>query len=330
MNLLTYTRSVYISFRDLTKQKKYIRENIVPYLDSLEKDFQGSFTSYQKKKIITSYCLLVPTILCANFRSLFGQPYTEKDRWSATMTGLSTPIFDDLFDENLLSLEQIKKLALSPESYQANSFFEKVAKKISQSLLDTAVDKEAYLTISEKIFDIQKETLRQFDPSTSFDELERITYDKAALSFAFYYIHMIGPVSAEFYDVIYHIAGLQQYCNDILDIYKDSQQDNATPANSCEDLQLFKQSLIQKMRESNRKIMALPCSKKNKDHFCIIMNLIIAVAIPAIDRITKIQKEKGLGNNWKNYERKDLIFDAEKPLNFIKWMYYVHKVSNLK
>lgn len=330
MNLFTFFQTAFITLREVVKQKKYIKSFVVPYLDSLEKDFQGSFTPYQRQKFFTIYCILNPVILGTNFRRLFGEPYTEADRWSATMTGLSTPIFDDLFDEQLLSIEQIKILALNPESYTAENFIEKVAKKISLSLLNSAPDKDAYLSISEKVFTVQKETLRQFDQETSWEDLERITYDKAALSFAFYYIHMIGPISDEFYDVLYHIAGLQQYCNDILDIYKDHQQGIRTPANSCKDLQAFKHTLINRMKITNRKIANLPCAKNRKDHFCIIMNIYISLSIPAINRILHIQKEKKLDNNWKTYERKDLIFDASKPLNLFKWIYYVYKVSNLK
>lgn len=330
MNIFLFIGSAHTAYKDVKIQKKYLRETIVPYLANLENTYNGNFSAHQKFKILNYYGLLTPVILCINFRRLHNQPFTDAERQSATFTGLSTCVLDDLFDDRQTSIEQIRKITLEPDTVLAKGFFENAARKISSFLLHTAADKTAYKAIIEKMLEIQAESLRQFDPEISSSDLVRITYEKAAFSFTFYATHMMGEVSEAFNEVLYHIGGLQQYCNDLQDILKDAHQKIVTPANLCRDFTAFRIEFIEKIRVQNQKIMALPFPRKNKEQFCIMMSTIHAAAVAFIDILIKIEKKKGKGLDWNEFTRQDLMFDHEKMSNTIKWFYYIMKLSKLR
>lgn len=301
----------------------------MPFVISLEKKYQGKFTGYQKFKIYHYYSLLVPTVLCSNFRRLYGQPFTETDRKSGTLTGLSSPLFDDLFDQQQVSIHVLKEISDNPASFVAGTFETKVAQEIFLSLINSSADQASFLAACEMLFDVQKESLCQSDPKISDTDLERITYGKSSTAFIYYYTHMAGKIPDEFREVLYHVAGLHQYCNDINDIYKDTQEKIITPANRCTDFEALQTEYIARVKIQNQKIRALPLPKKNKERFCVMMNSINATAIVTINRIIKLQKRNASHLKWEAFTRKELVYDNAKPLNMIRWFYHIWKLSGL-
>ena len=329
MNLFTFFKSAIILYKELDFQKKYVNAHIKPYLKSLELKHDGKFTDYQRIKILNYYCLFVPCINCVSYKKLCEQIFTIQDRKLATLMGLFTPIYDDLFDDLHLEPSQIQKLTIDPVSYEADIFMTKIAKEIGLHLIDTAVDKTAYLQILEKLFTIQVNTLDQFNPNTSNEALQRITWDKGMISFVYYYTHSFGNPTDEMRDVLFEIGGLYQLCNDIFDMYKDCQEKSYTLANTCKDFTALKVFFLERVTLMNQKIKALPFRKNEKAYFCLVMQSIIGRGLIAINYFILLEKKKGKNINWFDVERKELVIDMEKPINMVKWFYHTWKLTGL-
>ena len=168
-----FFKTAIVIYRELRAQKKYIKDIVEPYLNELEVRHNGLFTKYQRFKITSSYCLYVPVIVCYSVSRLIGQPISQEQRKSATMMGLITPLYDDLLDELNLTPTQIEQLTTAPESYQSDVFLVNAVKEIGIDLNNSAFDKAAYLKVSKDVLQVQIDTIEQFNPNISSDELQK-------------------------------------------------------------------------------------------------------------------------------------------------------------
>ena len=323
-NYIGITRRLY---KEIKVQKQFNKDFLIPYLNQLEIKYSGRFRDEQKQKILNYYGLFIPSFLCSNYKKLQGKKLTDDERKRATLFGILTPVGDDLFDEDKLDIESIKTITFTPENYTATTFSAHVAKEIQAFLLQHVPHKAAYLEASKNVLDIQVETVKQTNPGISRQELEKITYTKGAVSVIIYHQCLDDVADEQMKEVLFLIGSLYQLGNDIFDLYKDVRDNIYTLINTCDDFKTFRKSFLERVKLQNQKIMALPYPEKNKKEFCFVMNTINARAVVALDQFISLQKKTGSKIDWWQLQRKDMIVDMEKPVNFLKWLVYAYKLA---
>lgn len=329
MNVVDYVMSFVQVMKALRVQNKYKHTFLLPYIESLENKFGGSFTAEQKFKIEKYYGVFIPAILCSSYKNLYGSELNERERKRASLFGILTPIGDDLFDVDKLSIDKITALSFEPEVYNANLFSEKVTKEIQGFLLQDVPHKAAYLKASKAVLDIQVETAAQLNPGIQQSEIERITYTKGAVSVIIYHQCLDVIADDQMLDALFYIGSLYQLGNDLFDVYKDTRDHIYTLPNTCTNFVSLRSKFIERVKEQNKKIMALPYPTKRKERFCIIMNSINARSLVAIDEWIKLEKKEGGPIDFKNKTRKELIIDMEKPRLIFKWLYYTWQLPKI-
>lgn len=329
MSFFSYISIARRVYKEIQIQKQFNKDFLIPYLNELETKYSGKFQQEQRQKILNYYGLFITSFLCSSYKKLYGQTLSYDERKRATLFGILTPVGDDLFDIDKLKIEDIRKITFDPENYNATTFSSKVSKEIQTYLLQHVPHKEEYLQASKNVLDIQVETIKQTNPSIAKEEIERITYTKGAVSVIIYHQSLDEPASVEMLDVLFYVGSLFQLGNDIFDLYKDVRDNIYTLINTCDHYLAFKEKFLQRVKEQNRKIMALPYAEKNKKEFCIVMNTINARSIVALDQFIHLQKKMHSKINWWKLQRKDMIVDMEKPSNFLKWFYYIMKLPKM-
>ncbi|MEO6456098.1 MAG: hypothetical protein ABIN97_18605 [Ginsengibacter sp.] len=330
MRLLRYIVTLFKIINGINIQRKRNQLFLLPYIKSLEKKHNGIFPEQQAKKIINYYGLFIPSILCTSYKRLNAKKLTNDERKRVSLLGILTPVGDDLFDIDKLDAESIRTITFAPETYGAHTFSSSVAKEIQSYLLQNVPNKKEYTEASGNVFEIQLETIRQTDPSISNHEIEKITYAKGGYSVILYYQTLDEAASAEMLKVLFHIGSLMQLANDCLDIYKDINDGIYTLANRCNDYRELKRIFLQRVKETNRLISALPHNKLRKQEFSVVMYFIIARGLVAIEQMIKLQRKLKAPVDCLKAERSQLITDMEKPKNIIKWLCYTYKLSRLK
>ena len=323
-NYIGITRRLY---KEIKVQKQFNKDFLIPYLNQLEIKYSGRFQDEQKQKILNYYGLFITSFLCSNYKKLQGKKLTDDERKRATLFGILTPVGDDLFDEDKLDIESIKTITCNPENYRATTFSAHVVKEIQAFLLQHVPHKEAYLEASKNVLDIQVETVKQTNPGISRQELEYITYTKGAVSVIIYHQCLDDVADKQMKEVLFLIGSLYQLGNDIFDLYKDVRDNIYTLINTCDDFKNLRISFLERVQLQNQKIMALPYAEKNKKEFCFVMNTINARALVALDQFIRLQKKTGSKIDWWKLQRKDMIVDMEKPVNFLKWLLYAYKIA---
>ncbi|MEY3209228.1 MAG: hypothetical protein RL064_1259 [Bacteroidota bacterium] len=329
MNLLDYIMSFVQVIKALQVQNKYKDTFLQPYLARLEKEHEGTFSPEQKFKIQKYYGVFIPAILCNSYKNLYGENLTDSERKRATLFGILTPIGDDLFDVDKLPIDKITALTFKPEAYNATLFSEKVTKEIQGILLNSVPHKSAYIAASKAVLDIQVETEKQLSATISQAEIEHITYTKGAVSVIIYHQCLDIVADQQMLDALFYIGSLYQLGNDLFDVYKDTRDQIYTLPNTCSDFTALRIKFIERVKEQNKKIMALPYPIKRKNRFSIIMNNVNARSLVAIDEWIALEKKCGGQIDFKNKTRKELIIDMEKPRLIIKWLYYTWQLPKL-
>ncbi len=326
MRLFRYINISRHVYTEIKKQKQYNKTFLVPYLHELENKYGGKFRDEQKKKILNYYGLFITSFLCSSYTKLYGRTLTDAERKRATLFGILTPVGDDLFDVDKLDMESIRLITHDPQNYTATTFLANVAKEIQTFLLADTPHKEAYLEAAKHVLDIQIETARQTNPAISVQELEHITFTKGAVSVIIYHQCLNDVADEQMKEALFFTGSLFQLGNDIFDLYKDVRDNIYTLVNTCNDYTAFRKSFLERVQLQNQKIMALPYAEKNKKEFCFVMNTINARSVVALDQFVSRQKKAGKKINWQQLQRKDMIVDMEKPMNFLKWLYYAYKL----
>ncbi len=330
MNLVRYISAFVKVKKEINEQKKMNRAFLIPYMKSLEKKYNGTFPAPQVKKILNYYGLFITSILCGSYKRLYGKKLTNAERRRISLFGILTPIGDDLFDIDKLDVESIKIIAFSPKQYNATTFSSSVAKEIQDYLLQNVPYKDQYVQASKNVFEIQLQTIKQTNPAITNQEIEEITYAKGGYSVIIYHQTLDETASDDMLKALFHIGSLMQFANDCFDIYKDIHDGIYTLASRCNDYRKIKKLYLQRVKETNRLIMALPYSKSRKEEFTIIMHSVIAQGLVAIDRMIDLQDKLGAPVNTITLERNQLICDMQKPRNVVRWIYYAFKLPGLQ
>jgi hypothetical protein len=330
MTIFRYINIARKVYSELKVQKQFNKTFLIPYLDELEKKYNGKFLPEQRKKILDYYGLFITSFLCSSYKRLYGKKLSNEERKRATLFGILTPVGDDLFDIDKLDDESIRQITFSPESFAATTFAAHVAKEIQTYLLQTVPHKEEYIQASTNVLDIQIETIKQTKPGISKEEMRRITYTKGAVSVIIYHQCLNEAADLQMQEVLFLIGSLYQLGNDIFDLYKDVHDNIYTLVNTCDDYVQFKKDFIERVQVQNEKIYALPYTKKDKEDFCIVMNTINGRSLVAIDQFIATQKKYGSKIDWWKLERKDMIVDMEKSRNILKWLRYIFALPTWK
>jgi hypothetical protein len=329
MAFLTYISTALRVYREIKTQKNYNQSFLIPYLQELENKHGGQFAPEQKNKILNYYGLFITSFLCSTYKRLYNKVLTDEERKRATLFGVLTPVGDDLFDEDKLNIDDIRRITYTPEAYNATTFSGKVAKEIQTYLLASVPHKKEYLEASKNVVEIQVETIKQAKPGLSKEETERITYTKGAVSVIIYHQCLDDAATHQMLETLFYIGSLYQLGNDIFDLYKDVRDNIYTLVNTCGSFSDFRGRFMERVRAQNRRIMALPYKHRNKKEFCIIINTINARSLVALDQFVRQQKKLGGKKiNWWQLQRKDMIVDMEKKRNILRWLQYVFTIPN--
>src|SRR5205809_5950200 len=206
MHFFRYINIARKVYGEIKVQKQFNKAFLIPYLDELEKKYNGKFQPEQREKILSYYGLFITSFLCSSYKRLYGKSLNGEERKRATLFGVLTPVGDDLFDIDKLNSESIRQITFQQEASTATTFSAHVAKEIQTYLLNTVPHKAAYIQASKNVLDIQVETIKQTNSGISKDEMRLITYTKGAVSVIIYHQCLDEAADAELKEVLFLIG----------------------------------------------------------------------------------------------------------------------------
>lgn len=316
---------IYRAFYILLHQRREARWGTA-FLKKLEKQFSGNFDERTFKKIIFYYSLKVPAI-CDAFLHLHKKK-TQRDECERLLHYfICSSVFDNFFDRQELSDENIEKITFHSANYVATNFTEKISLNSHLLILNYVRDKQKYLSVLKKEFDVQVASRRQFNTNITNEEIEKITLEKGgnAVLLCSFYLNTQASLHEE--SCWYKLGNIIQYVNDLFDIHRDLQSGLQTIPNRMSDAHSFKNYYDGLVWNLKQEIQSINIPQKQKLHFTISLMGICALGYIAIDQLISLQGNKKKLPDLTSFARKDLIIDMEKKSNLWKWIKTVYRLA---
>jgi hypothetical protein len=236
-------------------------------------------------------------------------------------------VFDNFFDREELSDDDIEKITFDSKNYTATNFNERISLNSHLLILNYVRDREKYLSVLRKEYDVQVASRKQFDVTITNQEIEHITLEKGgnAVLLCSFYLNTQASIHEE--NCWYKLGNIIQYVNDLFDIYRDLQSGLQTIPNRMQDARTFKiyyQNLIDSLK---KEMAAIDVPNKQKLHFTISLMGICALGLIAIEQLIKIQGDNEKLPPLHTLTRKELIIDMEKKTNLWQWIKTVYKLA---
>ncbi|GAA0557634.1 hypothetical protein [Chitinophaga japonensis] len=311
----------------LKKQERYIRTHLPPLLAELSAGQPESFSEGGIRRI-TKYWQLSLNVICNSLYKLCGRQLSGEEQYRILLLSVFGPLYDDLFDDKLLSEDQIEAFTLAPEKHIPATFEEHAARQAYLQLLELVPDRERVISHLHCVFTWQKASLQQLSPDISEARLYEVTYQKSYYSILLFYSildHYPGPAMLE---MLYPMAGLLQLTNDAFDVYKDVHSGIYTVPNLYRNFDRLLQHFMQDVAQFNHFLARLPFLKRRKETYSITIHALHAMGRMALEQLRETTRGVNSLAELATLSRKALVCDMDQFRQQLKWVRQVQYLVN--
>jgi hypothetical protein len=313
----------------LKKQGQYIKTHLPPLLEELAAGHPGQFSAGTIKRV-TKYWELSLHVICDSLYKLSGRRLSTDEHKRILLLSIFGPLYDDLFDDRILSHEQIAAFTLEPEQHTPASFEEHVLQKIYLQLLALSPEREKVIDHLYLVYIWQKASLKQMSHTVSRDELYEITYKKSYYSILLFYSildHYPGPALLE---MTYPMAGLLQLTNDAFDVYKDVHSGIYTIPNLYRNFDQLQQHFMNEVALFNHRLTQLPFVQQAKEYYSITIHALHAMGWIAMEQLKEVTRGVGSVEELAALSRQTLVCDMDHFSQQLKWIRQVKHLVNYR
>lgn len=307
----------------MKQQEKFCKQEIPSVLATIVSPEEFSFSSKDIQRLVKYYQLAV-NLVSHNLYQLTGHKTSDTEERSMLLLSIFMPLFDDLFDNNILEYHQIESLVTAPENYKPIHKVDLVVKQLYLQLLSLTPHKQYFIDNLKQGMYWEQQSLKQFDKSTGEEELIQITYNKS-----YYSILLFCSILKHYPDdamqrVLYPISGLMQLINDLFDVWKDNQNGLYTIPNLYPDYFKIENIFLNEVASINAQIWSMPYPPQNRSNYLIRIHALNAMGWMSLQQLKTATSHTSLSE----LGRKELVCDLDSLGQQLKWIRHVRKLSN--
>jgi len=321
-NLYILPSAYHSLFRDVKRQKRFLKAVIEPEIKNAIENNDGSLDEEDFRKIRSYYGFGVPAIVGEGFCTLRGKPMNDRERLANTYQGALTGLYDDFFDKTNLEPDDIRKIMDRPEGFKASSSLEKLFIRFLDKVHENLYDKAFFIRSFDQVFNAQLESNKQVSGSLSMELLKEITFRKGGNSLLFYRSVFEHELRNGEEAALFNAGALMQLGNDIFDVYKDENQNIQTLVTSCEQIDQLREIFSEQLKKTISLIKKTGFDKHDIRAYMQKLILGISRCYVCMGQLERLQKKTSGRFIPSEYSRKELICDMEKPGNILRSVRY--------
>ena len=307
---------------DLRRQKRFMKLNIAPILESAKTSNDSTLSDKDFIKINKYYGLAVPAILGESFCVLRGSSMTKCERWASTCQGAITGLFDDFFDDLKLPEEQIVRMVNNPENIIPNTSTEKLFLEFYRIVLQKAAFPNAIKKQLLQVHKAQVASVEQEDSNIDVSRIWEITRLKGGDSVLFYRTAFDNMPTVGEEDALFQLGAVMQLENDIFDIYKDYKSGISTLPTTLVEVNELYTLYKQQIDYFIELCYKMDYPRKRVEKFLDRIMPVLSRGFVCLDSYQKLENNNNGIFNIEAFTRKQLICDMEKLSNFFKTIKY--------
>lgn len=249
------------------------------------------------------------------FALLRKKPLSLKERTHLTQYAAMLCLYDDFFDEGILSDEAIWQLYQNPADFQPSHTKQAVCRDLLLDLFrsypKTAHFDEVFWKFHQA--QIQSRKQQQDSPLTQ-QEILKISFDKGGLALLLSRLLMDNPLLTNESDTVYALGAWYQLLDDIVDVAKDYREGVATLLTTSKEVQHIKQALEQQTSHAFEALLALGYDKGILQQVIQYFSIIGTSGWVHLQRLQKLQGKGRFA--LENYAEKDIQWVETRLSNY--------------
>ncbi|WP_205513531.1 class 1 isoprenoid biosynthesis enzyme [Longitalea arenae] len=314
-------------YRRVQRQEKWLHKQLPIILADTVPDYQQSFSPRDIKRI-TKYWQLALNLVCENLYQLTGNKPDSGEHKRIILLSVFGPLFDDLFDDNILHYEQIASLVAKPETYVPQTKTDLLVKKLYLALLEITPNRQLFIEQLQQVSYWQRASLKQLNNTITEEELYEITYKKSYYAILLFCAVLDHYPDQQVLEILYPIAGLMQLTNDAFDVWKDVHNGVYTLPNLYLNFEQLQARFLAEIALINHKLWQLPYTVKNKQKFAITIHSLHAMGWISLAQLRQVTAGISSFEALTKLSRKALVCDMDSFEQKLKWLKYIHRFVN--
>jgi hypothetical protein len=325
ISMLTVVRHLLRLHIQMKQQEQYCKEQIPVLIAAIIPPEQFSFSSKDIQRI-TKYYQLALNLVCDNLYLLTGHRLSEQEKKSILLLSIFAPLFDNLFDEQILEYNKIEELILHPESYTPAHITDLIVHRLYLQVLEQLPERQAFIQSLQEVGHWEQESLKQFNKDIGEEELTSITYNKSYYSILLFCAVLKQSPGKEIESILYPVSGLMQLTNDVFDVWKDTQQGLHTIPTLFRNYEKLENIFLEEISAINHQVSLLAYPEKNRRNFLIRVHALHAMGWISLQQLKVVAAGKPLIE----LSRKELVCDMDNWRQQLKWLKAVRRLCNYK
>lgn len=267
---------------------------------------------------LTQY-VQVHSLLDYSLCGLAGREMTESELKACVYFCASLPLYDDFFDKNDLSPDQIKALMKAPKDFEAKNPVENLFIYLLSEVYDNLHDQNLFAKYFEGLYYGQEESKKLLNPNLSFEEVEKIAFEKGGYSALLFRSILKHPLIDGEEEALYQLGAVGQLLDDLFDLWDDLEEGiNTVVTKFDKDFQPVFNRYMVEVEKLKELFLKLNYTEGNKNKFIRELMLMVNGGTLCGLHYLSLQKKNGGVFDIQKLGREALVCDMESKSNWLK------------
>jgi hypothetical protein len=313
---LEFLRGMYFFLNRFYRQSRRIK----PLLNRFKQDFwQDEPLSDDLWRRMQRYGTLMPVAVGDLYCVLRGYAMSAREREMQDYLSLFTPVYDEWFDNQQLTYNNIQPAIFNPVTFQPSNKIERLSSTLLQRLHALVPKTVQWQTVATQLTQAQAESRKQTNLNLSISELNDIMFQKGGYAFWMTRLFLEHPITAAEEKVVMQMGGLCQFFDDILDLREDYMDGVHTLVTEAIDIQLLMQTYQAEIQKLFDLAALTDFPKKAQLEFKNRVQLAFGIGMIALKQFHEAQLKYGGAFDPSKLTRQELVCDMQKPISYWKW-----------
>lgn len=299
------------------KLHRYLKKGFLRDLDfpeELKKDYSYHSNYYNRTKQYMHANHFFGELLC----TILGRKMNKEERRLFANLSSCAPIFDDFFEQNS-DLDHIRTLLHHPDKTSAEDSSENLAVHFLKNILESEIDKKAFLEAADNLFLAQIESKNQKDESLNQDQLLDISDRKGGFSGLMYTQLLKESSDSNFAKIGYELGGFGQLMDDVFDLYDDQYEGIRTYVNQSKKVIEIRFVLEEKEQQIISLAQSVASSPIHFKKFKQVLQVFMSIVEIGLEQYENMKPNQQISPiDCLKSERKEWIIDMEKASSIRK------------
>lgn len=300
----------------LMRQFIFYNKTVKPIIKKWAKEFP-SYAQPKEIKRLLFFGTFIPLMQGKGFALLRGKKMNERERLTMTLFATATPLFDDFFDENFSSPQELELFFELRENYSPKHPKSILLFRLLLEIKPLLSHPEEFVRLAHEVYTAQKTAKEiQENPASDTTSIFIASMDKCEKS-CLLFGEILDLISTAQYKIIILQCGLLiQFTDDIFDLWMDHQDGIHTIATRAKSISILQQHYLMEWNKLKQLCDSLP--PLNQQRFLTFQWFFFSRTMVALQQLNKLNSHESFVIQ--NHSRSALVCDMKKINNFHLWV----------